>query len=134
ASIDITGQAAATVRGRSARIDCSFFQKPDASQPLVVRQDIQEWVWPYGREQNPQVVKIHELLGETISSVRRPRLLAVQRAGSCMLLSVLSPRRAGQADRIIKPIPVQNGLGLEIQGDGVADTLLIAPDHKLILA
>lgn len=135
ATIDITAQTTATVNGRSSRIDCAFFQKPEApvaqcAHSLNVSQTIKEWVWPYGKDQDTTEM---ELLEETVSSVRRPMLLAVQHTLSNMMVSVLSPRRKGQANRVLRQIPVAQGIGLEVQGDGITDTLLIAPDHKLIL-
>ena len=98
-----------------------------------MRQDVQEWVWPYGREQDPGVVAVFERTGESITSVRRPRLLALQETGSCMLLAVLSPGRSGEASRSLRQVPVRNGIGVAVAGDGFTDTILAAPDHRLIV-
>ena len=134
----MTGATTATVHGTAARIDCSFFQKPDAPTPagphsLEVRQDIQEWVWPAGKDQKPDETALFERTGEGVTSVRRPRLLAIQKTLSGVILSVLSPRRTGEADRTMRQVPVTNGLGVEVSGDGYRDTILVAPDHRLIL-
>lgn len=139
AKIELTGEATATVKGQNARIDCAFFQKPDTPSAegtckIEVQQDIKEWVWPYGRNQDPAIVAQMERTGESISSIRRPRLLAKQKTYSCMLLTVLSPRRTSQENRTLRQIPVTNGIGIEVTGDGFTDTIYVAPDHKLILA
>lgn len=138
--VEIGDQATATVWSKSgrARLDCAFFQKPENEaagpfEPIEVRQDIREWVWPYGKEQDPVVVERMERTGETISSVRHPRLLAIQRGLSCGILSVVSPRWKEEAPLGLRPVEVQNGLGVEITGEDFVDTLLIGPDHRLIL-
>lgn len=138
ARIDLTGPTSATVHGTHARIDCDFFQKPEAPLPglthtLTVRQDVQEWVWPYGKNFSSSQLAVFERTGESIVSVRRPRLLAVQETGSCMLLSVLSPGRSGEPSRTVRQVPVRNGIGVTVTSADFTDTILVAPDHKLIL-
>lgn len=138
ARIKLTSQTTATVHGSKARIECSFFHKADAPAPdcphsIEVKQDIKEWVWPYGKNQDSKQVGVFERTGETITSVRRPRLLAVQKTGSGMLMSVLSPLHENEESRQIRQVPVTNGIGIEVSRDGITDTILSAPDHKLIL-
>jgi len=127
----ITGPQTATVQGRNARIDLAFFTPPAVPASLTLRHDEQEWVWPYGRD-HAQVPALERTPG-WITSVRRPRLLAGARGLDLRLLSLLSIRRAGQPPRELRPVPVHNGLGVEIRGEGFCDTFLAAPDHRLIL-
>ena len=138
ATIKITGPNSATVSGTDSRIDCSFFHKLTPSTPgephnITVTHDIKEWVWPYGYDQDPEVVSQFERTAEGITSIRRPRLLAIQETGSCVLLSLLSPRRGNEPIRQITQIPVTNGIGLTVDSGSFTDTILVAPDHKLIL-
>jgi len=140
ARVVLTGDTTATVHGCNARIDCAFFQKPEAPvlgrpHTLMVAQDTKEWIWPYGRDDDTTAFERLNAaaFGEGVCSIRRPRLLAIQDSVSCVMLSVLSPRRKGQPARVLRQIPVTNGIGVEVSGDGVTDTILAAPDHKLIL-
>jgi len=128
--IALTGAATATVQGGNARIDCAFFTPPSAG-PVALRQDEKEWVWPYGKA-FADTARLAATEGWS-TSVRRPRLLAGVRGWNGQLLTVLSVRRGGAPAREIRPVPVRNGLGVEIRGDGVCDTFLAAPDHRLIL-
>ncbi|NLL83875.1 MAG: hypothetical protein GX230_06500 [Lentisphaerae bacterium] len=138
ARIELTGDHTATVHGTKARIDCAFFQKPEEPTPghphsLSLDHDIKEWAWPYGHNQDPAELDLHARSGERISSFRRPRLLAKQTTGSCMLLAFISPHHNGEESRSVRQIPVTNGIGIEVDCGPFTDTILVAPDHKYIL-
>jgi len=137
--VEIGEDARATVWSGSgrARLDCGFFQKPEDEGagpfgPIEMRQDMREWVWPYGRDQDPAVVSVFEKTGESVSSFRHPRLLAIQRGLSCGLLSVISPRWKEEPPLRLRQVEVHNGLGVEIAGEDFVDTVLVAPDHRMI--
>lgn len=134
AAIDITGNTTATVRGKNARLDCFFFQKPnkpveDAPHEIRLRSDMAEWSWPYGRDCN---MKQFEGWGTHFTVVERPRLIAEQETLSCVMASVVSPRRANQATIEITQFDVANGIGLEVKTEHYVDRFFAAPDHAYI--
>lgn len=134
ADVTIQDDYTACVTGKNARLDVSFFAKDephDASRGkhLELKQDIQEWVWPYGREQDVSDV---ERQGILLSSVRRPRLLAIQRRSSCCLATLVSPRRKDAPPRSVRQFGEGNFIGLDINDGEYNDTILIALDHAYI--
>jgi|GEM_PF-953494 len=140
AAIEIKDDGTAAVLGKQNRLDCSFFQKRQedvaadkAPNQINLEEDIQEWVWPYGREQVDKAAEF-ELLGLQITSVRRPRLLAKQKSNSCTLLSVVVPRRLEQPLLSIQQFGVTNGIGVEVIAPTFCDRFYAAPDHAFIEA
>ena len=137
AKIEITGDTTATIRGTAARLDCAFFQKPKGPLPdkphsLTVRTDIAEWVWPYGRDVD---MSPYEGWGTHLTVLERPLLIAEQETWSCMLASVIMPRRDGQTSfSSITSFPVANGIGLEVKSEEYIDRFFAAPDHAYIVS
>jgi len=132
--VEITGDHTAGVVGSEARLDCHFFIKPapaapDHSHSLSLRTDVQEWVWPYGRDQDTTVF---ERTGTFTTSVRRPRLIAEHHGPTCMLLSVIVPRRKDRATPTIAQERCTNGFRLRIDCGDFVDTFVAAPDHAYI--
>ena len=134
AEIEIISSAEAAVIGKNARLDLNFFIKDEPPEPgidqrLELRQDIQEWVWPYGREQDTSLFQNSNIL---VSSLHRPRLLAIYRGVSCCLGTVLSPRRKGEKQRTVQQFETGNLIRLEIGDEQYRDSILIALDHAYI--
>jgi len=132
--VEATGNHSACVRGEAARLDCSFFIKPEPPAPdhphrLEVRADEQEWVWPYGRDQN---IDSFIKLGPLQTVVRRPRVVAEVEGHSCVMLSVVSPRRSTQSPLKITQEAATNGLRIRVVSDDFVDTFIAAPDHRFI--
>ncbi len=134
AEIAITGERDAVVRKGGARLDVSFFMKdnlfaPGAAETFSLAQGPQEWIWPYGRDQD---VTQMERIGILFTSIRRPRLVAVQTAVSCALGAVISPRRQGEPPRRVT-VADRGNLQCVTVTDGLfSDTILIALDHAYI--
>lgn len=134
ARIAITGKRQAVVSLSDSRLDIAFFMRgnlfaPGADEPFSLSQNVQEWVWPYGRDQD---VAQMERLGLLFTSIRRPRLVATQKSVSCFLGAVISPRRTGAPPRTVKTWDRGNLVGVVVDGDGFEDTLLVASDHAYI--
>lgn len=134
AKIDITGDSTATVHGKNARLDCFFFQKPekpveDKPHEIRLRQDVAEWVWPYGHDVD---MKQYEGWGTHFTVIERPRLVVEHESYTCVLGSVISPRRADQATLEVSQFPVANGLGIEVKSERYVDRFFAAPDHGYI--
>ncbi len=135
AVITIDGNRHATVAGRKARLDLTFVIKPpvvDANlqrTDLTLSQDIKAWSWPYGRAFNTTTL---EATGLGTTSVRRPRLLAARSAENGQSMTVIVPRRNGQASLRVTDCSTANLLVVRV-GDGKSeDTVIAALDHACI--
>lgn len=134
ATIALAGDRQARVTDGGARLDIDFFMKdnlfaPGAEPRFALSQDVQEWVWPYGRSED---ASLFERTGLLVSSLRRPRLLARQTSVSCFLGAVISPRRTEAPPRRVRTWNRANLVGLVVEDEACTDTLLIALDHAYI--
>ncbi|HOS44434.1 MAG TPA: hypothetical protein PK794_12125, partial [Armatimonadota bacterium] len=150
--VRVTGVRTAVVEQPNARLDLTFLSPaatdfPTCPHELTLATDLvygnQVEGHTAGLKTAPGVAPGRDFLytaaqaGElkadlTYSSWQRPRLVAEQRGPVCLLMSILSPRRAGAA-----PLPVADASGTrvlraEIDCGDVIDTLIAAPDMGLI--
>lgn len=132
--IDIQSDTKAALVGPRARLDMTFavpgpLDFPGSPHVMTLRQDIQEWQWPYGK---PQEISGILKVGVLQSSVYRPRLLADVTGLNGVILSLLSPRRHGEAPLPVRHVPRKFLLEMEIEAGEYRDTILAAPDRGYI--
>ncbi len=130
----IDGERRATLHGKNARLDINFAipspqDFPEEPHTIKLRQDVKEWHWPYGREQDTDVMEKHGLL---VSSVRRPRLIAEVTGLNGMILAVISPRRQNAEPLAVRQLEERRILRIEIACGAFTDTVLAALDHGFI--
>lgn len=133
-SFTIASNNQAALHGPHTRLDLTFAipdpqDFPSSPHTLKLRQDIQEWQWPYGKEQ-----KIDGLLAAGVlqSSVRRPRLIAEVSGLNGVILAVLSPRLRDQSPLAIRQVKRQRLLEIVIAAGEYLDTILAAPSRGFI--
>lgn len=132
--IEILGPRSAAVAGTRARLDLTFAVHP-ANDPTREAETLKlitgekEWGWPYGVG---NIAGNHDRTGLLQTSFKRPRLLAVVSETAGHLLTVLSPRRAGQPALTVRQIPQRKVLHVEIDLGDRIDTVIAALDHGYI--
>ncbi|MBI2441382.1 MAG: heparinase II/III family protein [Lentisphaerae bacterium] len=124
----------AALHGPRARLDLTFAipspqDFPKSPHTLELRQDVQEWQWPYGRQQ-----KIEGILavGVLQSSVRRPRLIAEVTGLNGVILAVLSPRPQGDPPLAVRQRERRHLIEIEVEAGAYRDTILAALDRGYI--
>lgn len=133
-SFTIDGEAAATLHGEHARLDLTFVipspeDFPDEPHTIALRQDVKEWHWPYGREQDTTVLENQR---DMSTSVRRPRLIAEVDGLNGHILALVSPRRKADAPLPVRLPRQKRLLQVEIETSAGIDTVIAAPDHGFI--
>lgn len=131
---EITGDRTATLHGDQARLDITFSipspdTYPDRPHELHLRQDVQDWQWPYGVGNTKEE---HRGTGLLNTCLERPRLLAELSGPNAHLLTVLSPRRRNDPPLAVRERNTKALFRLEIECPHFTDTLLAAPDHRCI--
>lgn len=132
-TLTINGAVKATVEGKQARLDITFAIPgpkafPDDPHSIVLSMDEKWWSWPYGKDADRQDYD-PEL---SVTSIRRPRLLAEVNGANGQVAAVVVPRKKEQSTFKVNQIPHPNLIHLEIESDRFQDTLLCALDHKHI--
>ncbi len=136
AKITIADERHATVAGPHARLDLTFAIPPAADFPqdphmLALRQDVKDWHWPYGREQDTAFLQRSGLLS---TSVERPRLIAELTGLNGVMLALISPRRNADAPLAVTVREQQRLLWVEVAAGEYRDTIVAALDHGVIAA
>lgn len=133
-AITIPSNRTATLTGKRARLDITLaiHSPADFAQPqtLSLRQDMQEWQWPYGK--NQPITGALAVPGLS-SSVRRPRLLADHFGPNGIVMAVISPRKLHQAPLTVTQHAQHRTIHIEIKSENYTDTILAAPDRSMII-
>ena len=131
-SFTIDGDRRAALHGDNARLDISFAiptldSFPKAPPSMALRQDVQDWGWPYGKGESKEQ---HEGTGLINTCLERPRLIA--EVQSNWIMAAVSPRRKDEAPLPVRQIDEFRVLRLEVDCGTFIDTILAAPDHGCI--
>ena len=129
-TIEITGPASATVRGRRAALDVHLlFPGPEdfPDKPHRLELKTETAYWTYGKQDKPNVDAGRT--GLLVTSYERPRLLAELQGESCLLMAVMLPRPLAAPPRSVTRVPAYRLLRAEVDCGDFTDTLLAAPDH-----
>jgi len=137
--VRIEGPAAASVRRNHARLDLTFLNPsaqdyPSLPHSLSLRAD--EAFCPMFKNEEPEQVRKEgrRMTGNDLgnSSKWRPRLIAEQVGLNCMLMTVISPRRAGAPPLPVRQTEARLILCAEVDCGEFTDTIVSALDHAYI--
>ena len=148
--IRLTSERSAVVEKPEARLDITFLSPlpsdfPGCPHSLALRMDhvYGEKVGPEGAihvdhpdPRNPYFYTREEARALkadlTYSNWYRPQLIAEQTGPNCLLLTIVSPRRAGAQPLTIHDSTSKRVFRVEIDCGGFVDTIIAAPDRGLI--
>jgi len=148
--VRVTGPCSAVVEKEKARLDLTFLSPlatdfPGCPHNLSLRAD-----WVYGsyvategsaRVEQPawggKFAYAREEARELRSDLSytnwyRPRFVAEQSGPNCLLLTVVSPRRTGQQQLVVRESSARRVFRAEVESDRFTDTIIAALDHSMI--
>lgn len=150
-AVRITGARTAVVDKPKARLDITFLSPRPADFPgcpheLALRTDFVYGAYRMGsksaekgkpKREESEFAYTREEAREskadlTSSSWYRPRLVAEQTGPNCLMMSILSPRRAGAAPLVVKDLTGKRIFRADIHAGAFTDTVIAVLDHGLI--
>ena len=149
-TVTITGPTTATVARHLARLDLTFVAPPASDfarspHTLALRTDHVYGAYVQGHTgalagaagvSKDYLYTEEEARREagdlSFSSFYRPRLVAEQTGPNCLLLAVISPRRATEAPRPVRVVPAPRVFCVAVDCGTHVDTIIAALDHGQI--